>query len=157
MNKLLLIALLLLPIASNAVEWIDLGKSANKQMQTFIDLDSVKRQNLNVGSNLGRSAVKPKYISAIFQDTYINNNPLRKKGIYYTKLQWYMSCENQAYYLNAYINYGFKDEVIDSWQAKRSFLSESDFNYVFPETVGGNNIEYACTIIDMKESYDDLS
>lgn len=152
MNKLLLAALLILPAASNAVEWVDLGKSTDKQLQTFIDFDSVKRQNLNIGSSLYRSTAKPKYISAVFQSTYINTNPLRKKGMYYSKSQWLISCEDQTYFIKARIDYGFKDEVVDSWQSNKSLLSESDFTYAFPETVGGNSIEFACAIIDAIES-----
>lgn len=79
--KKLLTALLLLPIASDAVDWVDLGKSSDKQVQTFLDYDSVKRQDMRV---MGRSSFRslqdqPKYLSAIFQSTYINNNPVRKK------------------------------------------------------------------------------
>ena len=154
MNKLLLAALLILPIASNAVEWIDLGKSADKQLQIFLDYDSVKRQDIAVygGSSSFRAAnQKPKYISAVFQSTYINNNPLRKKGRYYSKEQWFISCEDQTYYINAGIEYGFKDEVIDSWRSSKRSLSDSDFKYAFPETMGGNNVEEACSSISIKE------
>ena len=159
MNKLLLTAFLLLPMASNAVEWIDLGKSDDKEVQMFIDFDSIKRQNIRVIKDGGFNSYEnqSEYISAIFQPTYINNNPIRKQGIYYTKEQWFISCENESYFINADIDYGFKDEVIGSWQSKKSFLSETDFIYAFPETVGNYSIEQACAIIDMKESYDDLS
>lgn len=151
--KKLLIAFLILPTISNAVNWIDLGKSENKQGQSFLDYDSVKRQDIRViGSrNFNSLQDKPKYISAIFQSTYINNNPLRKKGLYYSKQQWFISCEDQNYFINARIDYGFKDEVISSWQSPKRGLLESDFSYAFPETVGGYNIEQACNSILLKE------
>lgn len=153
MNKVLLAVLFTLPLAANAVDWVDLGKSANKQIQTFLDYDSVKRQSIRVygGSSFSTAKDKPKYISAIFQSTYINNHPLRKKGMYYSKEQWFISCENQTYFINARIDYGFKDEVVDSWQSNKSTLSESDFSYAFPETVGGDAIEQACNSILLKE------
>ena len=153
MKKLLLAALFSLPLAANAVEWIDLGKSTDKQIQTFLDYDSVKRQNIRVygGSSFSTAKDKPKYISAIFQSTYINNNPLRKKGMYYSKNQWFISCENQTYFINARIDYGFKDEVLNSWQSNKRALSESDFSFAFPETVGGYAIEQACNSILLKE------
>jgi len=115
MSKVLLMALLILPLAANAVDWVDLGKSTDKQIQTFLDYDSVKRQNIRVygGSSFSTAKDKPKYISAIFQSTYINNHPLRKKGMYYSKNQWFISCENQTYFINARIDYGFKDEVLN--------------------------------------------
>ncbi len=153
MNKML-ISLLLLPIASNAVNWIDLGKTNDKQLQVFLDYDSVKRQDIRVlgSSSSWRSTNEPlKYISAVFQATYINSNPLRKKGFYYSKQQWFISCEDQTYFINARIDYGFKDEVLDSWQSPKRVLSESDFSYAFPETIGGSNIENACASISIKE------
>lgn len=160
--KKLLIALLILPITSNAVDWIDLGKSEDKQGQSFLDYDSVKRQNIRVvgSSSFNSPRDKPEYISAIFQATYINNNPLRKKGLYYSKQQWFISCEDQTYFINARIDYGFKDEVISSWQSPKIGLLESDFSYAFPETVGGDNIANACASIAIKETeildnYDD--
>ena len=154
MNKALLVTLLTLPLAANAVDWVDLGKSNDKQLQVFLDYDSVKRQDIKVYggiSSLRTANQKPKYISAVFQSTYINNNPLRKKGRYYSKEQWFISCEDQTYYINAGIEYGFKDEVIDSWRASNRSLSDTDFKYAFPETVGGNNIEEACSSILLKE------
>lgn len=153
MSKALLMALLILPLAANAVDWVDLGKSTDKQIQTFLDYDSVKRQNIRVygDSSFSTAKDKPKYISAIFQSTYINNNPLRKKGMYYSKNQWFISCENQTYFINARIDYGFKDEVLNSWQSNKRALSESDFSYAFPETVGGYNIEQACNSLLLKE------
>lgn len=162
MNKLLLTALLLLPMSSNAVDWIDLGKSKDRQLQTFLDYDSIKRQEITVygGGSFKSAKEKPKYISAIFQSTYINSNPLRKKGMYYSKSQWLISCEDQTYFIKAQIDYGFKDEVVNNWQSNKSLLSESDFSYAFPETVGGNAIEQACNSIllkelDSTESYDE--
>lgn len=162
MNKILLAALFILPTISNAVEWIDLGKSKDNSFQNFLDYDSVKRQDIQVMKSGGFTSKKsqPEYISAVFQATYINNNPLRKKGIYYSKQQWFISCEKQTFYPNAWIDYGFKDEVIDSWQSKKSLLLESDFNYAFPDTVGGDAIEQACASIALKElgsaeSYED--
>lgn len=137
-----------------AVEWIDLGKSKDKQVQTFLDYDSVKRQDITVyggGSSLRTPEEEPRYISAIFQYTYINNNPFRKKGFYYSKEQWLVSCEDESYFIKARIDYGFKDEVVDSWQASKKTLFESDFSYAFPETVGGKAIKYACNSILLKE------
>lgn len=153
MNRALLAVLLVLPLTANAVKWIDLGKSKDKQLQTFLDYDSIKRQELTVygSSSFRSSSEKPKYISAVLQLTYINNNPFRKKGMYYSKEQWFVSCEDETYFTKARIAYGFKDEVIDSWQSNKRALSESDFSYAFPETVGGNAIKQACNSILLKE------
>ena len=154
MKKLLLTALFVLPLAANAVDWIDLGKSKDKQLQTFLDYDSVKRQELTVyggGSSFRSSKEKSKYISAILQLTYINNHPLRKKGMYYSKEQWFISCEDGTYFTKARIDYGFKDEVVDSWQSSKSTLTEADFSYAFPETMGGSAIEQACNSLLLKE------
>lgn len=163
MNKVLLATLLILPLAASAVEWIDLGKSKDKQLQTFLDYDSVKRQELTVyggGSRFRSSTEKPEYISATFQLTYINNHPLRKKGMYYSKEQWFISCEDKTYFSKARVDYGFKDEVVDSWQSRKNTLSKADFSYAFPETVGGSAIDQACNSIllkelDSAESYED--
>lgn len=162
MKKVILIGLLLIPVASIAVDWVNLGKSENKQVQTFLDYDSVKVRDIRVMKSSGWTSYtdQPEYISAIIQYTYINSNPLRKKGLYYSKQQWFMSCDDQTYFVNAVINYGFKDEVVDSWQSNKLNLSESDFSYAFPETVGGDAIEQSCNSlllkrIDTTESYDE--
>ncbi len=153
MNKIL-IFLLFLPVASSAVNWIDLGKTNDKQFQNFLDYDSVKRQDVKVFGNSSswQFTNKLKYISAVFQATYINDNPLRKKGFYYSKQQWFISCEDQTFFMNAKIDYGFKNEVVNSWQSKKKGLSESDFSYAFPETAGGDAIEQACAAISIKET-----
>lgn len=157
MNKALLAILLSLPVVSSAVEWIDLGKSKDKQLQTFLDYDSVKRQDITVygdGSSLRTLEEESRYISTIFQYTYINNNPFRKKGVYYSKEQWIISCEDESYFIKARIDYGFKDEVVNSWQSNKRALFESDFSYAFPETVAGNAIGQACNAIAIKEAGD---
>lgn len=138
MNKLLLTALLLLSFSANAAEWIDLGKSKDKQNLYFMDFDSVQKRNIHVigGSN--------NYVSAVIQDTYINNNPTRKKGVYYSKEQWFVSCKDKSFLLNSYIDYGFKDEVIQSNRLYNSTLRESDFSYAFPDTVGEVAVDAIC-------------
>lgn len=153
MNKALLTALFILPLAANAVDWVDLGKSSDNNFQNFLDYDSVKRQDIQVMKTGGFTPYEnqPKYISAIFQTTYINDNPLRKTGMYYSKQQWFISCEKQTFYINAWIDYGFKNEVVNSGQPKKNFLLESDFNYAFPDTAGGDAIEQACNSILLKE------
>lgn len=153
MNKVLLAILLALPMTSNAVDWIDLGKSKDNNIQSFLDYDSVKRKDIRVIKSSGFTSYEdqPKYISAVFQSTYINKNPLRKKGFYYSKQQWFISCEEQTYFVDAHVIYGFKDEVMESWKSPKGTLSESDFSYAFPETMGSNNIEQACNSILLKE------
>lgn len=146
MNKLLLVLLTLLPIASSAADWVNLGKSSDKQLQVFLDYSSVKRIDIPVfGSN-------SEYISAVFQMTYINNNPLRKKEVYYSKQQWFMSCEDNTYFLNAYVDYGFKDEVVDRDQSSKNTLFRSDFSYAFPETIADSNIDEACAVLQFTDA-----
>ena len=154
MKIALISGVILASTAAGAVDWVDLGKTSDKEVQIFLDYDSVKRQNITVygGASSFRSAKeKPKYISAIFQSTFINKNPLRKKGFYYSKEQWFISCEDQNYFVKARIVYGFKDEVMESWKSPKGTLSESDFSYAFPETMAGNNVETACASILLKE------
>lgn len=140
---------------SYAVDWIDIGKSNDKTLQTFLDYDSVKNTDLRVigdSSSYSRNPNAPSYINAVFQQTYINSHPSRKKGYYYSKEQWIISCKNETYFIKAYVDYGFKDEVLNSWSSPKVHLSNSDFKYAFPETVASNNLSYACLTIDAKES-----
>lgn len=150
MNKFILVILLFLPALSNAVDWIDLGKSNDKQLQVYMDSDSIKYSNVRVIGNSSRwqsTTSTPEYISAVFQFTYINNNPMRKKGMYYTKQQWIISCENETYFAKSEVDYGFKDELISSSRSPKSILSSGDFEYAFPETVASNNTSAACSYI----------
>ena len=144
MNKLILAALLLLPTLSYAADWLDLGKSSDKRLQLFIDLDSVKRSNVRVIGD------HTDYIQAVVQITYINNHPRRKQGIYYTNHQDIISCTNETIFNKAYIAYGFKDEVIDSWNSPKSVLSSSDFKYQFPETTGSAAVVAVCNAFNAK-------
>lgn len=157
MKKALMLGVALASTAVGAVEWIDLGISTSNQVQTFLDYDSVKRQEITVyggSSSFKNPTEKSKYISAIFQYTYINNHPFRKKGLYYSKEHSLISCENESYFTKAQVDYGFKDEVVGSWQSNKRALFESDFSYTFPETVGGITIEQACNAIAIKEAGD---
>ena len=150
MKKIILVTFLLLPVVTNAVDWIDLGKSNDKQLQVYMDYDSIKYSDIRVIGNESSwrsSSSTPDYISTVFQFTYINSNPLRKQGIYYTKQQWIISCKNETYFSKADIDYGFKDEVISSSSSPKSILTTSDFKYAFPETIASNNVSAACSYI----------
>ena len=125
----------ILSVSANAANWVDLGKSDDKNIQTFIDSDSIKPYKIN-------SYSRDTYVSAFVQNTYINNHELRKKGQYYSKVLMVADCNKRALGNVATITYGFKDEVISSYQDK--YLTESKLNIVFPETVGESILEYMC-------------
>lgn len=125
----------LFTLSANAVNWFDLGQSSDKQVQTFIDNDSIKPYKINTYTN-------DNHVSAFVQSTYINNNKLRKTGLYYTKYFMVADCNKRSLGSTAYISYGFKDEVIDSYQDK--YFTASKMNIVFPETVGESILEYMC-------------
>ena len=125
----------ILSVSANAANWVDLGKSDDKNIQTFIDSDSIKPYKIN-------SYSRDSYVSAFVQSTYINNNELRKKGQYYTKILMVADCNKRTIGNAAYINYGFKNEVIYSYQDR--YFTESKLNIVFPETVGEGILEYMC-------------
>ncbi len=140
MNKYILLGVLLLPAISSASNWVDLGKTSDNQYQSFLDIDSVMSMHVTVIGDQPRS----KYISAVLQGTYINNNPRRKKGEYYSKAQLYINCKQKTYFLNSFITYGFKDEVLDSWRSNKSILTASDFQYAFPDTIAETNVDMSC-------------
>lgn len=140
MNKYLLLGVLLLPITSIASNWVDLGKTSDDQYQSFLDIDSVMDMHVTVIGDQPSS----KYISAVLQGTYINGNPRRKKGEYYSKAQLYINCKQKNYFINSFITYGFKDEVVDSWRSNKSILVASDFQYAFPDTMAETNIDISC-------------
>ena len=140
MNRYALLGSLLLPVISSASNWVDLGKTNDGQYQSFLDVDSVMDVHVTVIGDQPRS----KYISAVLQGTYINNNPRRKKGEYYSKSQLYINCKQKTYFLNSFITYGFKDEVLESWRSNKSILASSDFQYAFPDTMAETNIDISC-------------
>lgn len=125
----------IISVSASAVNWVDLGKSNDKQFQTFIDSDSIKPYKIN-------SYSRDTYVSAFVQSTYINNHELRKKGQYYSKVLTVADCNKRALGSVANIMYGFKDEVISSYQDK--YFTDSKLNIVFPETVGETILEYMC-------------
>ena len=125
----------ILSVSASAANWVDLGKSNDKKVQTFIDSDSVKPYKIN-------SYSRDNYVSAFVQSTYINNHELRKKGQYYSKILMVADCNKGALGSVANITYGFKDEVISSYQDK--YFTESKLNMVFPETIGESILEYMC-------------
>ena len=137
MVKILITVLLggVFSLSANAANWVDLGKSEDKKLQTFIDSDSLKPYKIN-------SYSRDTYVSAFVQTTYINNHELRKKGQYYSKVLTVADCNKRALGSVANITYGFKDEVISSYQDK--YFTTSKFNIVFPETVGETILEYMC-------------
>lgn len=122
-------------LSASASNWVDLGKSADKQLQTFLDYDSIKPYKINSYSS-------DDYVSAFVQYTYINNHELRKKGLYYSKTLMVADCNKRSLGSVASIDYGFKDQVINSTQNK--YFNASSLNIVFPETVAEGILEYMC-------------
>lgn len=125
----------IISVSASASNWVDLGKSTDNQLQTFLDSDSIKPYKINSYSG-------GNYVSAFVQYTYINNNERRKKGQYYSKVLMVADCNKRAMGSAAYIDYGFKDEVVGSYQDK--LFSASSLNIVFPETVAEGILEYMC-------------
>lgn len=132
MKKFLMIGALLLSGSVVAENWYDIGKSSTGLSQFFIDLDTIQ------------SVREYPYLSVVVQPTYLKGHELRKKGIYYNKEQWYISCDDNSSFVRAYILYGLKDEVLDSWQHKYS-INKHDFQYAFPNTMADAVIKSACS------------
>lgn len=122
-------------VSVNAANWIDIGKSIGNKTQMFIDADSIKPYKIN-------SYSRDEYVSAFVQHTYINNHPNRKAGKYYTKILTIADCNKRSTGSVAFIEYGFKDEVISSYQDKN--FTASDLNIVFPDTMGESILEIMC-------------
>lgn len=122
-------------VSVNAANWIDLGKSIDKNLQIFIDVDSIKPYKIN-------SYSRDEYVSAFVQHTYINNHPYRKTGKYYSKILTVADCNNRSTGNVALIEYGFKDEVLNSYQDKR--FTTSNMNIIFPDTMGESVLEMMC-------------
>lgn len=99
----------------------------------YIDFDSV-RINYNAKSLL---MFATKY-------EYVGNNKIGKKDKIqsYTQ-QWYVSCPNQSYFINASVYYDNKGNVIDSWQSSR-IPPISEFKYAFPQTIASDVLNQAC-------------
>lgn len=124
-----------LSMPASAVNWVDLGKSTDRNLQMFIDIDSIRPYKMN-------SYSRDEYVSAFVQHTFINNHELRKKGQYYTKYLMVADCNKKSLGNAAGISYGFKDEVVDSYQDK--YFTAAKLDIVFPETMGEPVLEYMC-------------
>ncbi len=139
MRKLLCLFVLgFFSVSVSAANWLDLGKSNDNNTQTFLDLDSIKKYNQRVLL----SSNNENYNSAFVQFTYINNHENRKEGWYYSKNFVIANCIDESFYTPSVIIYGFKDEVIDSYQDKN--FTKLDFNVAFPETVAESIIKAIC-------------
>lgn len=138
MNKLLVMLLIgTVSMSANAVNWLNLGNSSDNLSRTYIDLDSIGPYTQTVSGGYGGV-----YKSGFVQFTYLKGNQERKKGWYYTKSFVIADCSDRSLYSPAQIVYGFRDQVIDSNQNK--YFSKSNFNIVFPETIGDAIVSTLC-------------
>lgn len=127
----------LLSVSASAAEWIDLGKSGDNNTQIFLDIDSVKPYKLR----------NRDYASGFVQFTYINKHEKRKDGWYYSKVFTVADCENKSLGSVAMISYGFKNEVVYSYENK--YFNASDMSLVFPETQGETILDMLCYVNNM--------
>lgn len=147
-KKLICTTLLLICAEANAVNWIDLGKSNDKQVQIFLDLDTVRAYTKPIPLQYGNDD----NVSGFIQFTYINSNPNRKQGWYYSKIFTIVNCTERSFATPSFITYGFKDEVISS--NTDDYFTAEDFQVAFPETVGDDIVESICTAYDVLNNED---
>lgn len=118
--------------------WELIAEEAKGTSKFYLDTDSVKPANNRVTGMYD-------LLSIVVQPTYLKNSETRKKtGIYYSKQQWLISCDANLYYIVAAVDYDIKDNVIGSHQLRNNFISRSDFNFAFPDTIGEGVITAAC-------------
>lgn len=144
MKKLLaMILAVAVSVSAGAVDWVDLGKSADKNTQLYIDIDSVRgyQKRIPLQSNLSDD-----FVSGFVQFTYINNNEYRKKGWHYSKDFYIVDCNNRTYLNAGSIVYGFKNQVVDSFT--RSHFTVNDFKIAYPETSGEVIVDSICNVYE---------
>ena len=139
--KRLAVAVFSLLLSSVAVgaDWEYLVSSKDGLTLYYIDLDSITKTNRHVAGMYN----EPLY-SIYIQETYKKGTNQRKKGYYYTKINYLIACNRKEYFNNAIAIYNTKGDVINSWKANTTLLSESDFNAAFPETIASAIIERTC-------------
>lgn len=117
-------------------EWSMIGNPDTYETDfiPYIDFESV-RINYNAKSLL-MFATKHEYVG--------NSDEIGKKNKIqsYTQ-QWYVSCPNQSYFINASVDYDNKGKVINSWQSSR-IPPISEFRYAFPKTIASGVLNQAC-------------
>lgn len=129
-------------VSASAANWFDLGKSIDNNLQTYIDVDSLQPYSKRIPLQSSSS----RYASGFVQQTYINNHEFRNKGWYYSKDFYIVDCANNTYLSPSYITYGFKNQVVNSYQNKH--FTANDFDMAFPETVGGAIVDIMCDYVD---------
>lgn len=138
MKKILLIALAVAVSETWAENWYETGKNIDGTLQYFVDLDTVKKSNERI-----MLAPSEDFITAVVQATYLKGNKERKKGLYYLKSQYYISCKNNTYFLNSSVSFDTKHNPVDTWQNRNTILYK-DFDYAFPDSMIDGAIKVAC-------------
>ena len=140
MKKLLAMMLAgAISVSAAAAEWVDLGKSADKKIQLYIDIDSVRAYSKRIPL---QSSSSNNFVSGFIQFTYINNHEYRKKGWYYSKDFYIVDCSSGSYLNPGSVVYGFKDQVLDSFT--QSYFTVNDFKMAYPETLGEVIVDSIC-------------
>ena len=139
--KKLWVGFLGLMLAGNvgAANWVEVAESKNSLTVYYLDLDSISKSNKQIAGMYN----EPVY-SIYVQETYKKGATLRKKGLYYSKINYLIDCNQKSYYQNAVAAYDIKENIVDSWQPKSYLLSDSDFKAAFPETIARAIIDNAC-------------
>ena len=135
MKKFLAVLVAGLCINANASNWMEIAVSSDNNTKIYLDIDSVKPYTKYVSSD-------GDYVSGFAQHTYINNHELREDGFYYTKFFYIVDCKNSTFYTPSSITYGFKDEVVDSYD--RGYVLSNSFKMAFPDTLGESIVTNMC-------------
>lgn len=138
MKKILLMAWAIMAGETWAENWHEVGKNTDGTLQYFVDLDTVKKSNERI-----MLAPSGDFITAVVQATYLKGSKERKKGLYYSKSQYYISCENNTYFLNSGVSFDTKHNPMDTWQNRNTILYK-DFDYAFPDSMIDGAIKVAC-------------
>lgn len=130
-------------ISSSAIatNWIEVARSSAK-VTYYIDTDSIDKVKLQDYSGFSNDNT---FISAFVQPVYTKGSEDRaKKGVYYQKQQWFVSCQNKRYIINGSVSYDNKDKIISSWQLQKSTFSADDWEIAYPDTLGYAAIQAIC-------------
>ncbi len=144
MKKAILVMCL---ISSSAIasNWTEVARGGDKAIY-YIDTDSITKVKLQDYSGFSNDDT---FISAFVQPVYTKGSEYRaKKGVYYQKQQWFVSCQNKRYIMNGSVSYDNKDKIIHSWQLQKSTFSADDWEIAYPDTLGYATIEAICYLAE---------
>lgn len=123
-------------VSAGAAHWVDLGKSAEEDIQTFIDIESARKYYDEPFFS------SESYSSAFIRYDYLKGHRLKPLGGSYSYNFYIVDCDKISLFSPSTVIYGTKNEVLMNSNEKH-FTSRS-LTKAYPDTVGERIVRNIC-------------